>query len=91
MTDKQAWIKAACPAAAQAVKGKRKPFLIEQIRTEVADKIEQPAELRWWGEVTQWLKRQGLIFRFDSAPARSSNHSPKPTGVAGTAKSARGG
>lgn len=98
------WVAAVCPVAAKHVGTKDEPFLIEQIRAELADKIEQPIEQRWWGQVTQWLKSQGLIRKEDAAPAKSSNGSLKPTWInpksfdaqidasmARVAKTARGG
>lgn len=79
--DKQTWLSDAYAAFARFVKRTRKPFTIEQARASL--RIDEPADLRWWGIVTKAAKRDGLIRPVSFAPAKSSHHSLKPTWMRG--------
>lgn len=103
MTDKQAWIAQAFNALTRFALKASKPFTIEQARYAIASRIDEPADLRWWGSVTKAAKREGVIRPVDFKPAKSSHHSLKPTWIgnnfageldatlARVAKNARGG
>jgi hypothetical protein len=83
--DKQTWLSDAYAAFARFVKRTRKPFTIEQARASVAPRIDEPADLRWWGIVTKAAKRDGLIRAVGFKPAKSSHHALKPTWTRGQA------
>jgi hypothetical protein len=79
-----AWHAAAFNAAVRFAKRAHKPFTIEQMRAAIGPRIDAPRDLRWWGEVTKAAKREGVIRPVDSAPAKSSHYSHKPTWIGTT-------
>lgn len=80
VAEREQWIAQACNAFARWAK--RKPGrvgTIEVFRAELGEKVEEPPEARWWGAVTRYLARQGVIERTPEYwLARSSHLSPKP-------------
>ena len=81
------WNGIAFKASSKAVKRKRKPFTIEELRLSI-ELEAPPLDDRWWGWATKALKAAGLIKpklnaegQQEFKPARSSNHSPKPVWV----------
>lgn len=58
-------------------------FTVEQVRAAVAAKVQRPTDLRAWGVATRTALARGSIERVGSAPAASSNNSPKSTYRAG--------
>ncbi len=82
---KQTWLSDAYAAFARFVKRTRKPFTIEQARAAIACRIDEPADLRWWGIVTKAAKRDGLIRAVGFKPAKSSHRALKPTWTRGQA------
>jgi hypothetical protein len=83
--DKQTWLSDAYAAFARFVACTGTPFTIEQARAFVAPRIDEPADLRWWGIVTKAAKRDGLIRAVGFKPAKSSHHALKPTWTRGQA------
>ena len=84
MTTKQtraAWQANAFKALCRHFQCSRKPKTIEQARVAVADRLPEPGDLRWWGNVTKALKRSGLIREVSHAPTKSSHYSHKPTWI----------
>jgi hypothetical protein len=81
---KQEWTTKAFHALVRYAKRASKPFTIEQARSAIAKRLDEPLDLRWWGGVTQAAKREGAIRSAGfTAPAKSSHHSQKPVWVRG--------
>lgn len=74
------WIAYACDKFRRWAK--RKPGrvgTIEVFRAELGERIEEPLDLRWWGNVSRALAREGVIQKTGEYwLARSSHLSPKP-------------
>jgi hypothetical protein len=87
-TIKPEWHAAAFNLAVRFAKRATKPFTIEQMRAAVSARIDPPADLRWWGPVTKAVKREGVIRQVNSAPAKSSHYSQKPTWIGATSSHA---
>lgn len=78
---KDQWLSKAFRASCVALRQMRKPFTIEELRQKI-DMIDAPLDLRWWGDVTQTLKREGKMRKLDTGrPAQSSNRAMKPLWV----------
>lgn len=76
---KAEWLAQAYPAFVRAIRRQCKPFLIEQIRQDIAPRFPAARDDRWFGALTSKAARDGVIMKASVAPARSSNHSLKPT------------
>ena len=84
--NKHDWHAAAFVAFCKWARNKRKPYAIEQARIAIGERIEAPADLRWWGAVTQAALRDGVIRRVPGWHAAVSSHgAPKPVYVSGRA------
>jgi hypothetical protein len=63
-------------ASHKRVRGTQGTF--EALRGHVAAKLDEPADLRWWGAVASALVRDGVIVRTAwFAPAKSSHDAAK--------------
>lgn len=76
--DKDKWKPSAYRAFIEVAREETKPFTAEQIRLKIGDSIDQPNDLRWWGEGILALKAGGFLRRVSFAPAVSSHGSLKP-------------
>ena len=76
--DKDKWKSSAYRAFIKFAREESKPFTAEQIRIKIGESIDQPNDLRWWGEVILALKADGFLRRVSFAPAASSHGSLKP-------------
>ena len=76
---KHDWMSKAYPAFVRAIKRQRKPFLIEQIRVTIADRIPAAKDDRWFGALTRQAASDGLITKAGTAEAVSSHYSLNPT------------
>lgn len=82
--NKHEWHAAAFRIFCRWARGRRKPYAIEQARIAIGERIEAPADLRWWGAVTRAALRDGVIRRVHGwHPAVSSHGAPKPVYVSG--------
>ena len=76
--DKGKWKASAHLAFIKFARKEKHPFTAEQIRIKIGDSIDQPSDLRWWGEVILAIKADGFLRRVSFAPAASSHGSLKP-------------
>lgn len=73
------WIAKAVAAVGVFARGQHGMFTMETCRWVIQQNLEQPNELRSWGQVTQQARKAGFIVKTNqSSPAYSSNGSPKP-------------
>ena len=75
---KDYWVAATVIQTEKALEKINHTFTIEELRSKVV--TTQPADNRWWGEVTKNLKSSGKIRKVSNTgrPAESSNYSLKP-------------
>ena len=74
------WSERAYDAIRRFAAGQAGAFTIEMLREVVAAEIDPPHDLRAWGPITKKAMRKDVIqlVRGATAPAASSNGSPKP-------------
>lgn len=74
------WSERALEALARFARHQQTVFTIEMARSVIAAEVDQPHDLRAWGSITSKAVAAGLIQRVhgSTAPAASSNGSPKP-------------
>lgn len=74
------WSERAYDAIRHFAAGQAGAFTIEMLREVVAAEIDPPHDLRAWGPITKKAMRKDVIqlVRGATAPAASSNGSPKP-------------
>ncbi len=73
------WIAKAVEAVGQFARGQHGMFTMETCRWVLQQTLEQPRELRSWGQVTKQAKAAGFIEATNQvSPTHSSNGSPKP-------------
>lgn len=79
------WSATALAALRAAVRERKEPFTIEQVRLAIACSVEEPTDSRAWGAVTQTAIKRAIIKKTGTfAAAASSNGSPKPLYIAGS-------
>lgn len=74
------WSERALEALARFARNQHTVFTIEMARSVIAAEIDPPHDLRAWGAITSKAAAAGFIERVrgSTAPAVSSNGSPKP-------------
>lgn len=79
MMDKYAWQAAAYYSAKRIIarKYRAKAFLAETLLADVVKDIGETYDYRCWGAVVRSLSKDGLIFDFGYAPAKTSHGSGK--------------
>lgn len=74
----QGWVDKAVAKLAKFAEKQSARFTVETARTQIADKLPEPEDLRIWGKVTtEAIRRRVLKPTGDFAPVRSSHGSPK--------------
>ena len=77
--DKDEWNSAAYKAFCRWALRQCKPFTMEEARAKI--RVEDPADLRWWGAVVKGAHSAGVIRPVSFRSARSSHGSLKPTWI----------
>ncbi len=73
------WIAKAVAAVGVFARGQHSLFTMETCRWVIQQNLEQPNELRSWGQVTRQAKAAGfIVVTRESSPTHSSNGSLKP-------------